>query len=116
MKTLPPPITLTDAAAERIKSLLATATDDVLGVRLGVKTAGCSGYGYNVEFAKAQKPMEQVVEHKGAKVFVDPAATMFLLGTELDYEETKMRSGFVFNNPNETARCGCGESFAVKEQ
>jgi iron-sulfur cluster assembly protein len=107
------PITLTDAAAERVKRLIDHADKPVLGLRIGVKTRGCSGLSYFVEYAEEQKKFEDMVEDKGVKIFIDPTAVMFLLGTEMDYVEDKIQSGFVFNNPNESGRCGCGESFTV---
>jgi iron-sulfur cluster assembly protein len=107
------PITLTDAAAQRVKRLMDNADKPVLGLRVGVKTRGCSGLSYFVEYAEEQKKFEDVVEDKGVKIFIDPTAVMFLLGTEMDYVEDKIQSGFVFNNPNEAGRCGCGESFTI---
>ncbi len=106
-------ITLTEAAAERVRSLIARSENPVLGLRVGVKTRGCSGLSYFVEYAEEQKKFEDVVEDKGVKIFIDPTAVMFLIGTEMDYVEDKIQSGFVFNNPNEKNRCGCGESFSV---
>lgn len=107
-------ITLTDAAAERVRKLMAAAGDEpVLGLRVGINTKGCSGLSYFVEYAKEQKKFEDVVEDKGVRIFIDPTAVMFLLGTQMDYQEDKLQSGFVFKNPNETSRCGCGESFNV---
>jgi len=110
-------LTLTDAAAERVRRLMANAPQGgekpVLGLRIGVKTKGCSGLSYVVEYAREQKKFEDVVEDKGVRLFVDPTAVMFLLGSTMDYEEDKFRSGFVFTNPNEKGRCGCGESFHV---
>ena len=107
-------VTLTDAAAARVRKLMEAAGDEpVLGLRVGVKTRGCSGLSYFVEYATEQKKYEDVVEDKGVRIFIDPTATMFLLGTEMDYQEDKLQSGFVFNNPNEASRCGCGESFNV---
>jgi iron-sulfur cluster assembly protein len=109
-----PIITLTDAAAERVRKLMAAAGDEpVLGLRVGINTKGCSGLSYFVEYAKEQKKFEDVVEDKGVRIFIDPTAVMFLLGTEMDYQEDKLQSGFVFKNPNETSRCGCGESFNI---
>lgn len=108
-----PMINLTDAAAERVKRLVAKGDSDVLGLRIGVNTRGCSGLSYVVEYAKEQKKFEDVVEDKGVKIFIDPTAVMFLLGSTMDYVEDKFHSGFVFNNPNEKGRCGCGESFHV---
>jgi iron-sulfur cluster assembly protein len=107
-------LTLTEAAAERVRRLMdASPEDGVLGLRVGVKTQGCSGLSYFVEYAKERKKFEDVIEDKGVKIFVDPTAVMFLLGSEMDYQEDKLQSGFVFKNPNETGRCGCGESFTV---
>jgi iron-sulfur cluster assembly accessory protein len=115
---LPKAMTLTDAAADRVKALVAkgqdsTAEEQILGLRVGVKSRGCSGLSYFVEYAKERKKFEEMVEDKGVKIFIDPAATMFLLGSEMDYVEDRLQSGFVFNNPNEKSRCGCGESFSV---
>jgi iron-sulfur cluster assembly protein len=117
-KALPKAMTLTDAAAERVRALVAKGQDQadaeqILGLRVGVKSRGCSGLSYFVEYAKAQKKFEEMVEDKGVKIFIDPAATMFLLGSEMDYVEDSLQSGFVFKNPNEKSRCGCGESFSV---
>ncbi len=106
-------ITLTDAAAERVKKLIAKSEEPVLGLRVGVSTKGCSGMSYVVEYAKEQRKLEDVVEDKGVKIFIDPTAVMFLLGSEMDYVEDKFQTGFVFSNPNEKGRCGCGESFHV---
>ena len=112
-RALPKAMTLTDAAAERVKALMANGDEGVLGLRVGVKSRGCSGMSYSVEYAKDQKKFEEVVEDKGVRIFIDPAATMFLIGTEMDFVDDKLQSGFVFKNPNEKARCGCGESFSV---
>ncbi|MBY0510739.1 MAG: iron-sulfur cluster assembly accessory protein [Rhodospirillaceae bacterium] len=111
----PPPaaIRLTDAAAKRITDVIAKATKPVVGVRVSVAAKGCSGNSYVVEYAEELRKFEDVVEHNGAKVFIDPKAVMFLLGSVMDYRESKMESGFVFENPNEKGRCGCGESFSV---
>ncbi len=109
-----PIVTLTDAAAERVRRLMSKTEDEaVLGLRVGVKTRGCSGLSYFVEYAKEQKRFEDVIEDKGVRIFIDPTAVMFLLGSEMDYQEDKFQSGFVFINPNEKSRCGCGESFNV---
>lgn len=107
------PITITEAAAEHIRKLLDTRGAGALGVRLGVLNTGCSGMSYNLEFAQEAKPGEEVVEAHGVTVLVDPMAVMFVLGTEMDYRREKMFEGFVFSNPNEKGRCGCGESFHV---
>ncbi len=112
-RALPPPIRITDAAARRINEVVAKAAKPVLGVRIGVSNKGCSGKSYVVEYAEDQRKFEDVVEHNGAKVFIDPKAVMYLLGSEMDYRESKMESGFIFTNPNEKGRCGCGESFSV---
>jgi iron-sulfur cluster assembly accessory protein len=109
----PAVIRVSDAAARRIKQIIAKATKPVIGVRISVAPKGCSGMSYVVEYAETRGKFEDVVEHDGAAVFVDPKAVMYLLGAELDYSESKMESGFVFNNPNEKGRCGCGESFSV---
>ena len=106
-------ITVTPAAVARIRELLAKATKPVLGVRVGVKATGCSGMSYVVDYAEERRKFEDVVEVDGVKVFVDPKAVMYLLGSELDYRMGKMESGFSFTNPNEKGRCGCGESFSV---
>jgi iron-sulfur cluster assembly protein len=106
-------ITLTDAAASRVKELIARSEEPVLGLRVGVSTKGCSGMSYVVEYAKEQRKLEDVVEDKGVKIFIEPTAVMFLLGSQMDYVEDKFQSGFVFTNPNEKGRCGCGESFHV---
>lgn len=108
-----PVLKLTDAAAERVKALIAKSEEPVLGLRVGVKKGGCSGLMYQVEYAKERKKFEEVVEDKGVRVFIEPTAVMFLLGAEMDYKEDKFSSGFVFTNPNEKDRCGCGESFRV---
>ena len=106
-------ITITEAAAGRARQILAKSDKPVLGLRVGIKTRGCSGLSYFVEYAEERKKFEDVVEDKGVKIFIDPAATMFLLGSEMDYVEEKFQTGFVFKNPNEKGRCGCGESFHV---
>ena len=108
-----PVVTLTDAAAFRVRQLVDQADNNVIGVRIGVKTAGCSGMQYDVQFANEQKPFEDKIEQKGVTVFIDPTAVMFLVGSEMDWQEDKFSARFVFNNPNEIARCGCGESFSV---
>ena len=110
---IPQLITLTDAAADRVKTLVQSSDKPVLGLRVGISTKGCSGLSYVFEYAKDKRPMEEEIETKGVKVFIDPMATMYLVGAEMDYVEDKLRSGFVFNNPNEKSRCGCGESFSV---
>ncbi len=106
-------LTLTDAAADRVKAIMAQADRPIAGVRVGVKNGGCAGMSYTMEYAEAGKPGEDVVEDKGVKVFVDPKAVLFLLGTQMDFQTTKLASQFVFNNPNQTSACGCGESVAI---
>ncbi len=106
-------ISLTDAAAARVRQLLSESTEPAVGLRVGVSTKGCSGLSYVFEFAGEKRPYEEEVEKDGARIFIDPMATMFLVGAEMDYEESKLRSGFTFKNPNEKSRCGCGESFSV---
>ena len=109
----PQMITLTDAAVARVKMLIQTSDDPVLGLRVGISTKGCSGMSYVFEYAKEKQPYEEEIDTKGVKVFIDPMATMYLVGAEMDYVEDKLKSGFVFSNPNEKSRCGCGESFSV---
>jgi len=105
---------LTDAAALRIKDVMARAERPVAGVRVGVKNGGCAGMEYTMEYAQARGPHDELIEDKGVKLLIDPTAVMFLLGTEMDYRTDRMRSGFVFNNPNQTSACGCGESVSLK--
>ena len=105
---------LTEAAAARIRALQAASSKTVEGVRIGVKNGGCAGMEYTMEYAQAHGPHDEIVEDKGVKLLIDPSAVMFLLGTEMDYRTDRMRSGFVFNNPNQTSSCGCGESVALK--
>src|SRR5919206_2039433 len=106
-------LTLTDAAASRVKEIIAKADRPIAGVRVGVKNGGCAGMSYTMEYAEAPRPGEDVVEDKGVKVFIDPKAVLFLLGTEMDYQTTKLAAQFVFNNPNQASACGCGESVAI---
>ena len=104
---------LTDKAALRIKEIMSKDKSKSLGVRIGVKSGGCAGMTYVMEYAKENKPNDEVIEDKGVKVFIDPSAIMYLLGTEMDYKKEQFSSSFIFKNPNETERCGCGESFKV---
>ena len=106
-------IKLSDNAANRIKEIMSKADNTAIGVRVGVKSGGCAGMSYVMEYAKEAKKNEEVIEDKGVKVFIDSNAIMYLLGTEMDYKTDKFSSQFVFKNPNETERCGCGESFKV---
>ena len=106
-------ITVTAAAAARIKHLMSEQGEGKLGLRVGVREAGCSGMAYTIDFTEAAKAGDQVIDDKGVTVVVDAEAAVFLAGSEMDYVEEKLHSGFVFNNPNESGRCGCGESFRV---
>jgi iron-sulfur cluster assembly protein len=110
----PKVMTLTEAAAERVKAIMNKAKKPVVALRIGVKNGGCAGMEYTMEWAEYQKPLDEVIEDKDVKIFIDPKAIMFLLGTEMDYKESMLKSGFVFNNPNQTAACGCGESVMLK--
>ena len=106
-------IKLSDSAADRIKEIISKAEKETLGVRVGVKSGGCAGMEYVLEYAKNINPGDEVIEEKGVKVFIDPAAIIYLIGTEMDYKKEEFSSSFVFKNPNETERCGCGESFKI---
>ena len=106
-------ITVSDRAADRVKEIMAQAKEPIIGVRVGVTSGGCAGMSYVMEYAKKTNPNDEVIEDKGVKVFVDAAAVMYLLGTEMDYKKEEFSSSFVFKNPNETERCGCGESFKI---
>ena len=105
---------LTDAAADRVREIMAKAEKPVVGLRIGVKNGGCAGMEYTMEWAEDQKPFDEVVEDKGVKVLIDAKAMMFLLGTQMDYQTSTLKSGFVFNNPNQVSACGCGESVQLK--
>lgn len=107
------PITLTEQAVHRVRALLDGRGKPSLGIRIGVSTKGCSGLSYTLEFADEKNAFDESVTIDGVTVFIDPKATLFILGTEMDFVEDKMQSGFVFNNPNEKGRCGCGKSFNV---
>lgn len=106
-------IQISDAAAARVQQMLAEAGEGVIGVKLGVKSRGCSGLTYDMSFATEIAPADEVIDEKGVKVVIDPAAVMFLLGSVMDYKDDPFESGFVFNNPNAKGTCGCGESFHV---
>ena len=108
-----PVIRLSNNAATRIKEIMSLADKKTLGVRIGVKSGGCAGMSYIMEYAKDIKPNEEIIEDKGVKVLIDPKAIMYLLGTEMDYKKEDFSSQFIFKNPNETERCGCGESFKI---
>ena len=109
----PQVMTVTPAAAERVKALIEGRGKPTVGIRIGVRSKGCSGMSYTLEFAESQQPMDEIVDTQGVKLLIDAKASLFLIGTEMDYEEEKLKSGFVFRNPNEKGRCGCGESFHV---
>ena len=106
-------IRLSDNAAKRIKQIMSEAETSTIGVRVGVKSGGCAGMSYIMEYAKEIKPNEEVIEEKGVKVLIEPKAIIYLLGTEMDFKQEEFSSQFIFKNPNETERCGCGESFKV---
>lgn len=110
---LPSAIKITDAAAERVKHLLSQRGKPSVGIRVGVRKGGCSGLAYTIEYADDIQKFEEVVEEKGVMVLIDPKATMYLIGSTMDFVEEKLKSGFVFVNPNEKGQCGCGESFHV---
>jgi len=106
-----PIMTLTQAAADRVRTLMADRA--IAGLRVGVKNGGCAGMSYTLDYAEAIGPYDEVVEDKGVKIIVDPKALMFLFGTQMDFQTDKIGSGFTFNNPNQTGACGCGESVAI---
>ncbi len=109
----PQAMMITDAAAERVKTLLDRRGKPSAGIRIGVRTKGCSGLSYTLEYADEANKFDEVVEAKGVRILIDPKASMFIIGTEMDFKEGTLESGFVFTNPNEKGRCGCGESFHV---
>jgi len=110
----PKVVTLTDAAAARVKEIMERADQPYAGLRVGVKNGGCAGQEYVFEYAKEKGPIDEVVEDKGVTILIEPKAVLFLIGTEIDYEITKLSSKFVFHNPNETDACGCGESVTIQ--
>ncbi len=112
-RTTPKIVTLTEKAAERIRSIMTESSENIVGVRVGVKNGGCAGMEYTMGYAKEQDPLDEVVEDKGVRILIDPKAILFLLGTEMDYQIDKLSSGFVFNNPNQTSACGCGVSVEI---
>jgi len=113
MSMTPQMMTVSDAAARQVKAMLDGRGKPSAGIRIGVRTKGCSGMSYTLEFADEKNEFDEVLEDKGVTILIDPKATMFIIGTEMDYVEDKLESGFVFSNPNEKGRCGCGESFHV---
>jgi iron-sulfur cluster assembly protein len=110
----PKVVTLTDAAADRVRDIMGKAEKPYAGLRVGVKNGGCAGSEYIIEYAEAAAPLDEVVEDKGVTILIDPKAVLFLIGTEIDYETTRLASKFVFRNPNETDACGCGESVTIE--
>jgi len=112
-RQMPKAITLTEAAATRMNEIMAASEGKYIGVRIGVKNGGCAGMEYTMEYAEVASPLDEVVEDRGIRILIDPKAILFLLGTEMDYEEDKFASGFRFNNPNQTDACGCGESVTI---
>ena len=111
----PKVMTLTDAAAQRVREIMANAAPDkpILGIKVGVKNGGCAGMEYTMAYADKIEKFDEVIEDLGAKVIIDPKAVLFLLGSQMDYQVDKLKSGFVFRNPNQTSACGCGESVAI---
>ena len=110
----PKVLTLTDAAAERVKAIMARSETPLAGLRVGVKKGGCAGMEYTLEYAAEVRPIDEVVEDKGVRILIEPSAILFLLGTEMDFKSDKLTSGFVFNNPNQTSACGCGTSVEIR--
>ncbi len=106
-------MTVTEAAAQRIQALLARRGKPSVGIRVGVRSRGCSGLTYTLEYADEKGKFDEIVQDKGVTILIDPKASMFIIGTEMDYLEDRLQSGFTFHNPNEKGRCGCGESFHV---
>ena len=107
-------MSLSDAAADRVRQIVSGSKTPIIGIRVGVKNGGCAGMSYTIEAAESVNPGDEVVAEKGATVLVDPKAVLFLLGTEMDFKSDKFASQFVFNNPNQTSACGCGESVALE--
>ncbi|MCF6199183.1 MAG: iron-sulfur cluster assembly accessory protein [Hyphomicrobiaceae bacterium] len=114
MIATPKLMTVTDAAADRIRAIMDKSDKPIAGLRIGIENSGCAGVGYTMEYAEAAPAGDDVVEDKGVTLFIDPKAVMFLLGTSMDYKVEKMTSGFVFDNPNQTSACGCGESVELE--
>jgi iron-sulfur cluster assembly protein len=109
----PKAVRLSDAAAERIREIMASAEGKYQGVRVGVTNGGCAGMSYTMDYAEDVRPLDEVIEDKGVKIFIEPRAILFLIGTEMDFVREKLGARFVFNNPNQTAACGCGESVSI---
>ena len=111
----PKALRLTTAAAEQIRSAMAKSEKPVVGIRIGLKNAGCAGMSYTMDYAEQQNPLDEVVEDQGVRILIDPKAILFLIGTEMDFVRDRMQARFVFNNPNQTGACGCGESVALQK-
>ncbi len=107
-------MTMTEGAAARVKQIVENSGQDAKGIRVGIKKGGCAGMEYTVDLVTEPNPKDDLIEHAGARVWIEPSAVLYLLGTQMDFETTKMRSGFVFVNPNQTSACGCGESVELK--
>lgn len=114
LRPRPQVMRLTDAAAAHIKDILGRAEGPIAGVRVGVKNGGCAGMSYTMEYAESANARDEVIDDKGVRLFIDPKAVLFLLGTEMDYKADKMQAQFIFNNPNQVSACGCGESVQLK--
>ena len=114
LRPRPQVMRLTDAAADRIKTVMGKAERPIAAVRIGVKNGGCAGMSYTMEYAEAINPLDEVIEEKGVRILIDPKAVMFLIGTEMDYAREKLASRFIFRNPNQTDACGCGESVVLR--
>ncbi|MDD9797797.1 MAG: iron-sulfur cluster assembly accessory protein [Alphaproteobacteria bacterium] len=110
---MPKAISLTDAAAKRVQEIIAQSNENYVGLRLGLKNAGCAGMEYTMEYATDIAPHDEIIKEKGVTILIDAKALLFLLGTEMDYEISKLSSGFTFKNPNQTDACGCGESVTL---
>jgi iron-sulfur cluster assembly protein len=110
LRPSPKVMTPTEAAAQHVRDIMSRSERPVVGLRVGVKNGGCAGMEYTMEWADRQEKLDEVVDDKGVRIFIDPKAVLFLLGTEMDYRVEKLKSGFIFNNPNQTSACGCGES------
>lgn len=111
----PKALRLTPAAADQVRSAMAKSEKPVVGIRIGLKNAGCAGMSYTMDYAEQQNPLDEVVEDQGVRILIDPKAILFLIGTEMDFVRDRMQARFVFNNPNQTSACGCGESVALKK-
>jgi iron-sulfur cluster assembly protein len=107
-------MTMTDAAANRVKEIVENSGPDAKGIRVGIKKGGCAGMEYTIDLVREPHAKDDLIEHNGAKVWLEPAAVLYLLGTQIDFETTTLRSGFTFHNPNQTSACGCGESVELK--